>query len=132
MLRVFANVVITVMSIWALAAAATAILGATVYFPWVALDAGEIPPHRLAAIRVAVLLTFAYFGFLHLFGKSMQLYPINFLTTFLFYLVLGGTIVFYRYQVPLSEYWLSVFWGFVCLMTYIASRPLVRDYFKKK
>ena len=107
-------------------------LGATVYFPWVLVPSGEIPPHRLAAIRVGVLLTFTCFGFLHIIGKSQQLYPINFLTTFLFFLVAGGTVVFYKYQVPLSEYWLSAFWGFVCLMTYIASRPSVRDYFKKK
>ena len=132
MLRIFANIVIIVMSIWALAAAVTAMLGATVYFPWVLVPSGEIPPHRLDAMRVGVLLTCAYFGFLHIIGKSEQLYPINFLTTFLSFLVVGGTVVFYRYQVPLSEYWLSAFWGFVCLMTYIASRPLIRDYFKKK
>ena len=132
MLRVFTNVVTIVMSTWVLAAAATAMLGTTVYFPWVVVHSGEIPPHRLAAIRVGVLLTFAYFGFLHIFGRSIQLHPINFLTTFLFYLVLGGTIVFYRYQVPLSEYWLSAFWAFICTMTYLASRPLIRDYFRNK
>ena len=132
MLRVFANIIIIVMSIWALAAALTAMLGITLYFPWVLEPSAEIPLHRLAAIRVGVLLTCAYFGFLHIIGKSEQLYPINFLTTFLFFLVVGGTVVFNKYQVPLSEYWLSVFWSFVCLMTYIASRPLVRDYFKKK
>ena len=132
MLRIFATTVIIVISIWALAAAASAMLSATVYFPWILAPSGEIPPHRLDAIRVGVLLTCAYFGFLHIIGKSEQLYPINFLTTFLFFLVVGGTVVFNKYQVPLSEYWLSAFWGFVCLMTYIASRPLVRDYFKKK
>ena len=132
MLRIFANTVIIVISIWALAAAASAMLSATVYFPWILAPSGEIPPQRLDAIRVGVLLTCAYFGFLHIIGKSEQLYPINFLTTFLFFLVVGGTVVFNKYQVPLSEYWLSVFWSFVCLMTYIASRPLVRDYFKKK
>ena len=132
MLRVFANTVIIVTSIWALAAAATAMLGITVYFPWVLENPGEISPHRLAAVRVGVLLTCVYFGFLHVIGKSVQLYPINFLTTFLSFLVVGGTVVFYRYQVPLSEYWVSAFFGLVCLMTYIASRPYVRDYFKKK
>ena len=132
MLRVFANIIIVVMSIWALAAALTAMLGITIYFPWVLEPSAEIPLHRLAAIRVGVLLTCAYFGFLHIIGKSMQLYPVNFLTTLLFVLVVGGSVVFYKYQVPLSEYWLSAFWSFVCLMTYIASRPLVRDYFKKK
>ena len=131
MLRIFANTVIIVISIWALAAAASAMFSATVYFPWILAPSGEIPPHRLDAIRVGVLLTCTYFGFLHIIGKSEQLYPINFLTTFLFFLVVGGTVVFNKYQVPLSEYWLSVFWSFVCLMTYIASRPLVRDYFKK-
>ena len=132
MLRVFANIIIIVMSIWALAAALTAMLGITLCFPWVLEPSSEIPLHRLAAIRVGVLLTCAYFGFLHIVGKSMQLYPVNFLTTFLFFLVVGGSVVFYKYQVPLSEYWMSAFFGFVCLMTYIASRPYVRDYFKKR
>ena len=73
MLRVFANIVIIVTSIWALVGAATAMLGITVYFPWVLEHSGEIPPHRLAAIRVGVLLICAYFGFLHIIGKSVQL-----------------------------------------------------------
>ena len=132
MLRGFANLLIAAITLWALAAALAAMLDLTVYFPWVVMHSGEIPPHRLAAIRVGVLLTFAYFGFLHIFGRSIQLYPINFLTTFLFNLVLGGTIVFYRYQVPLFEYWLSVFWAFICAMAYFASRPLIRDYFRNK
>ena len=132
MLRVFANIIIIVMSIWALAAALTAMLGLTVYFPWVMGPSVEIPLHRLAAIRVGVLLTCAYFGFLHIIGKSMQLYPINFLTTFLFFLVVGGSVVFYKYQVPISEYWMSAFFGFVWLMNYLASCPNVRDYFKKR
>ena len=132
MLRALANILIAVIALWALTAALAAMLDIRVYFPWVVVHSGEIPPHRLAAIRVGVLLTFAYFGFLHIFGRSIQLHPINFLTTFLFYLVLGGTIVFYRYQVPLSEYWLSAFWAFICTMTYLASRPLIRDYFRNK
>ena len=120
------------MSIWALAAAASAMLSATVYFPWILAPSGEIPPHRLDATRVGVLLTCSYFGFLHIIGKSMQLYPINFLTTFLFFLVVGGSVVFYKYQVPLSQYWMSAIFGFVWLMTYLASRPYVRDYLKKR
>ena len=132
MLRVFANILIAIIALWALALAIATLLNVTVYFPWVVPHNGEIPPHRLAAVRVGVLLTFAYFGFLHLFGRSIQLYPINFLTTFLFYLVVGGTIVFYRYEVPLSEYWLSAFWAFLLLMAYVASRPLIRDYFRNK
>ena len=132
MLRASANIIIAVIAVWALAAAIAVMLDITVYFPWVMVPDGEIPPHRLAAVRVGVLLTVAYFGFLHIFGKSIQLFPINFLTTFLFYLAFGGTIVFYRYEVPLSEYWLSAFWTFACVMAFVASRPLVRDYFKNK
>jgi len=115
-----------------LAAASTAMLGLTVYFPWVMGPSAEIPLHRLAAIRVGVLLTCAYFGFLHVIGESMQLHPVNFLTTFLFFLVVGGSVVFYKYQVPLSQYWMSAIFGFVWLMTYLASRPYVRDYLKKR
>ena len=132
MLRVFANIIIIVMSICALSAALTAMLGLTVYFPWVMGPYVEIPLHRLAAIRVGVLLTCAYFGFLHVIGESMQLHPVNFLTTFMFFLVVGGSVVFYKYQVPLSQYWMSAIFGFVWLMTYLASRPYVRDYLKKR
>ena len=103
MLWGFANLLIAAITLWALAAALAAMLDLTVYFPWVVMHSGEIPPHRLAAIRVGVLLTFAYFGFLHIFGRSIQLYPINFLTTFLFNLVLGGTIVFL--QISSSSLW---------------------------
>ena len=132
MLRLLANILVAATALWALAVAIAAMLDVTVYFPWVLAHSEEIPPHRLAAIRVGVLLTFAYYGFLHIFGKSIQLYPINFLTTFLLNLVLGGTIIFYRYEVPLSEYWLSAFWTFVLIMAYVASRPLIRDYFRNK
>lgn len=132
MFRVFANIIIVVVSVWALSSAAAAMIGITVYFPWVLESSGEIPTHRLAANRVGILLTFAHFGFLHIIGKSMQLYPINFLTTFLFFLVVGGSVVFYKYQVPLSEYWMSAFFSIVWLMSYLASRPNVRDYFKKR
>jgi hypothetical protein len=54
MLRVFANIIIIAMSIWALAAALTVMLGITLYFPWVLEPSAEIPLHRLAAIRVGV------------------------------------------------------------------------------
>ena len=52
MLRIFANTLIAVVAFWASAAALAAMLDITVYFPWVVLHSGEIPPHRLAAIRV--------------------------------------------------------------------------------
>ena len=55
MLRVLANILIAVIALWALAAALAAMLDVTVYFPWVVLQSGEIPAHRLAAIRVGAV-----------------------------------------------------------------------------
>ena len=126
------NLVIILLTAWSIIVPVAFVLDISVYFPWHEAIAGEIPVHRLEAIRIAVILTFAYFGILHIFGKNVRLYPINFLTIFLFYLVTSGTYVFYKFEVPKHEYWQTFIWSIIWLLTYTASRPKIRNYFKKR
>ena len=130
MLRLLANAVITFFVLWTLAVSVAEFIGVTIHFPWIITD--EIPLYRLHTLRIAILLTFAHYGVLHLFGKNQEYLPIHFLNQFLFYLVMSGAIIFYRNELPVREYWILVLFTIVWLLTVIAAKPLNRDYFKNK
>jgi len=125
-----ANGVIAFFVLWTLAVSGAEFIGVTIHFPWIITD--EIPLHRLHTLRIAILLTFAYYGVLHLFGKNQEYLPIHFLNQFLFYLVMSGAIIFYKNELPVREYWILVLFTIVWLLTVIAAKPLIRDYFKNK
>jgi len=130
MLRLVANAVIAFFVLWTLAVSVAEFIGVTIHFPWIIT--GEIPLHRLHTLRIAILLTFAHYGVLHLFGKNQEYLPIHFLNQFLFYLVMSGAIIFYKNELPVREYWILVLFTIVWLLTVIAAKPLIRDYFKNK
>ena len=130
MLRLVANAVIAFFVLWTLAVSVAKFIGVTIHFPWIITD--EIPLHRLHTLRIAILLTFAHYGVLHLFGKNQEYLPIHFLSQYLFYLVMSGGIIFYKIEVPVWEYGILVLFTIVWLLTLIAAKPLNRDYFKNK
>ena len=125
-----ANAVIAFFVLWTLAVSVAEFIGVTIHFPWIITD--EIPLYRLHTLRIAILLTFAHYGVLHLFGKNQEYLPIHFLSQFLFYLVMSGGIILYKIEVPVREYGILVLFTIVWLLTVIAAKPLIRDYFKNK
>ena len=133
-MRVIANSLIALMMIWALGVSSLAFLDITIHFPWIVTDtdAKAIPYHRLQAVRVGLLLTFSYYGLLHLLGKSQQFYPLHFLTTYLFYMVLSGLIIFYRRDVLMQDWGALVFFSLCFIFCYFASRPEVNKYLRYK
>ena len=133
-MKTIANSVIALMMIWALGVSFLAFLDITVHWPWVITetDTEAIPFHRLQAIRIGVLLTFSYYGLLHLIGKSQQFYPLHFLTTYLFYMLLSGLIIFYRRDVLMKDWGVLAFFGVCLVACYVAARPEVNKYLKYK
>lgn len=132
MLRLVANWVIALFVLWAVAVSFAEFLGVTIHFPWIIAGVDEIPLHRLQSLRIAILLTFAHYGALHLFGKNQEYLPIHFLNQFLFYLVISGGIILYQSEVAVREYGILLVFIIVWLLTVIAAKPLNRDYFKNK
>jgi len=131
-MKTIANIVIALVMIWALGVSFLAFLDITVHWPWVITetDTEAIPFHRLQAIRIGVLLTFSYYGLLHLIGKSQQFYPLHFLTTYLFYMLLSGLIIFYRRDVLMKDWGPLVFFSVCLILCYVAARPTVNKYLK--
>ena len=70
MVRTLAKLIIGLLSLWAVAFIIAEIMGVTIYFPFTIVEKQEIPYHRITSVRLAVFLTFAYFGFRYLFLQS--------------------------------------------------------------
>ncbi len=97
-MRLISNLVVLLLVIWTISMAVTATIGLTVYFPFVISETGDIPKHREESTRAGIMLTFAYYGVMHLFRRNIQVYPINFLITFLFNTIVAGLYIFFRHE----------------------------------
>ena len=133
-MRIAANIVIGLLMIWALGVSCLAFLDITIHWPWIITEADTetIPFHRLQAMRIGIMLTFSYYGLLHLIGKSQEFYPLHFLTTYLFYILLSGDNIFYRRDVLMQEWVVLVFYSICLIFCYAAARPEVNKYLKYK
>ena len=129
MAKILAKITIGILSIWALAFIIAEIMGVTVYFPYTIVERQEIPYHRIASVRLAVFLTFAYFGFRYLFLQSEKLYPIQFLEIYIKSLTVCCLFVFYNSEVEYREYYFVLFLFIVSLILHFASRNRIRSYF---
>ena len=130
MVRIFAKIVTTLFVIWTLCVALSSLSGVTIYFPFIISSDGVIPIHRQETVRTAILLTFSHYAVLYLFNKNTPQLPVNFLMTFIFYLVFSGLIIFQRRGVPIEEYYVAGFFACFFILLFFASRPLIRDYFR--
>ena len=129
MAKILAKITIGILSIWALAFIIAEIIGVTIYFPFIIVEKQEIPYHRITSVRLAVFLTFAYFGFRYLFLQSDKLYPIQFLEIYIKSFTVCCLFVFYTSQVEFREYYFVLFLFIVSLILHFASRRRIRNYF---
>ena len=130
MLRVISNIIILLFVLWSATVAIASFFDITIHFPWIVATIEDIPLHRLQSLRVAILLTFAHYGVLHLLGRNKEYLPIHFLIQYLFYLVLSGGIILYSNKVRTGEYAILIVIVVLWLLCILASRPLNHDYFK--
>ena len=132
-MRFIAKLIIILLTLFAFILIIGFIFNFSIVFPFtITNDVTDVPEHRLQAVRLATSATFAYFGGRYIFFQTTKLYPIQFLGIFLFFLATIGSIVFYKYQVPLSEYAVSIFWLLTSIVLYQAGKPEFRNYFRRK
>ena len=135
--RIFANVLIGLLSLWALYSIVSTAFGVFIVFPFRTVDSAGVPDGRLQSIRLTVLATFAFYGIMHLVQGSKEVYPIHFLKTFLFFLGSMGALFGIRktsegVNVPWTEWSLVIFWLLVAFFLHLASANRYRRYFGKK
>ena len=132
-MRILAKLIIFLLTAFAFIMIIGFIFNFSIVFPFtITNDVKDVPEHRLQAVRLATAATFAYFGARYIFFQSTKLYPIQFLGIFLFFLATMGSICYYKYQLALSEYTISIFWLITSIVLYQAGKPEFRSYFKRK
>ena len=132
-MRILAKIIIFLLTAFAFIMIIGFVFNFSIVFPFtISNDVKDVPEHRLHAVRLATAATFAYFGARYIFFQTTKLYPIQFLGIFLFFLATIGSIVFYKYQVSLSEYTVSIFWLIISIVLYQAGKPEFRNYFRRK
>ena len=85
----------------------------------------------MQSIRLSLILTFIYFGIRYIFFPSHKMYPIQFFNIYLKSLTICSLLVFYSFQVAFIEYYFVIFFFLVSTVLHFASKPEIRNYFKK-
>ena len=127
MLRIIGKLLVFTLSIFAIFLGICAVLGIQIYFPFNVAEGEEIPYHRMQSIRVAVFITFTYYGALYLINSIKEVYPIHFLKVFM--ISFGITSLVFSYQVGAKEIILAIFYLCCGLVFHLISRPEIKKYF---
>ena len=132
-MRFLSKIIVILLSIFSLLIVFGFIFNFSIVFPFtITNNLHDVPESRLQAVRLATAATFAYFGLRYLFFQTTKLYPIQFMGIFLFFLGLLGSIVIYKFQLSLSEYFVSIFFFIASIVLYQAGKPEFRSYFRRK
>ncbi len=130
--RLIANLLVGLLSLWAVYTIVSNFVGVTVYFPFNLATDQDIPYHRWQSVRLALFATFAFYGFMHLLHGSREVYPVHFLKTYLFALSFVGVGVCLQEGVHGLEYLLPALFFWVAVSLHFATGMRLRRYFSKK
>ena len=131
-LKFFAKTLIALLGLWCVVASVLAIYDVSLYFPFYISEGEEMPYHRMVALRVTILLTFAFYSLKYLISESRQLYPIQFLDTILKTYFLSALVIGIRFDVAKSEYIVLLLFLLMAIFSHIVSRPKLRRYYYSK
>ena len=72
-LKIFAKTLIAFLGLWCVVASILAIYDVSLYFPFYISEGVEMPYHRMVALRVTILLTFAFYSLKYLIFMTLIL-----------------------------------------------------------
>ena len=129
MLRAIGKLLVLILSAFAIFLGICAVLGIQIYFPFNIAEGEEIPYHRMQSIRVAVFVTFTFYGALYLINSIKEVYPIHFLKVFM--ISFGFTSILFSYQAEagVKEIIIAIFYLFCGLIFHLISKPAIKKYF---
>ena len=129
MLRIIGKLLVLILSFFAILLGVCAILGIQIYFPFNIAEGKEIPYHRMQSIRVAVFITFTFYGALYLINSIREVYPIHFLKVFMVSFGITSLVFSYQAEAGAKEIILAIFYLCCGLVFHLISRPEIKKYF---
>ena len=129
MLRVIGKLLVLILSIFAIFLGISAVLGIQIYFPFNVAEGEEIPYHRMQSIRVAVFITFTFYGALYLINSIKEVYPVHFLKVFMVSFGITSLVFSYQAEAGIKEIILAIFYLCCAVVFHLISRPEIKKYF---
>ena len=131
-IRIFTDILIFFLSIFAILTVASFYFDVYVIFPFTLVESNEIPYENLLGIRLAIFATFGFYGIMHILHGSKEVYPIHFLKTFLFMLSIMGLSVFIKTnaEVSLKQWLIILFFFCVAIVLQISTTSKNRRFSK--
>jgi len=126
------KVVIALLTIYCMSVIIAYFYNISITFPFSVSQGSHVPEHRLKAIRLSVFATFIFFAAHYLFYGSKKFYPIQILAVLIFNLTIFGTVTFYIEEANKTEFLQLIFYIPASLLLYNATKPEVRNIFKKR
>ena len=132
LIKNLAKILIAFLGLWCVIASILAIYDVSLYFPFYISEGIEIPYHRTVALRVTILLTFAFYSLKYLISESKQLYPIQFLDTILKIYFCSALVIGIRFDIARSEFFVLSLFLLMAIVSHIVSRPKLRRFYYSK
>ena len=130
--RIIAKVIVAILTIYCISVIVAYFYNTSVTFPFFVSDGSYVPEHRLKAIRLSVFGTFIFFAAHYFFYGSKKFYPIQVMAVLIFNLTIFGTITLYFEDANKLEFLQLIFYIPASLILYNATRPEIRNIFKKR
>ena len=131
-IRKLRDIFIFCLSIWAILTIVSFYFDVYILFPFTLVESNEIPYENLITIRLAIFATFAFYGLMHLLHGSKEVYPVQFLKTFLFMLSIMGLTVFIKTnaEVSLKQWLIILFFFCIAIILHLSTSSKIRRFGK--
>lgn len=129
MLRIISKLLVLILTLFAIFLGICALLGIQIYFPFNVAEGKEIPYHRMQSVRVAVFMTFTFYGCLYLINSIKEVFPIHFLKAFMINFGITSLIFSIKREEGIIEIIIAIFYLICGLIFYLVSKPEIRKYF---
>ena len=129
MLRIISKILVLVLTLFAIFLGICAFLGIQIYFPFNVAEGQEIPYYRMQSVRVAVFITFTYYGYLYLINSIKEVFPIHFLKVFIISFGITSLIFSIKGEEGITEIIIAIFFLICGLIFHLVSKPAIRKYF---
>ena len=83
----------------------------------------------MQSIRVAVFMTFTFYGYLYLINSIKEIFPIHFLKVFMISFGITSLIFSIKGGEGIIEIIIAIFYLMCGLIFYLVSKPEIRKYF---
>ena len=129
MLRIISKLLVLILTLFAIFLGICALLGIQIYFPFNVAEGKEIPYHRMQSVRVAVFITFSFYGYLYLINSIKEVFPIHFLKVFIISFGITTLIFSIKGEEGIMEVINAIFFLVCGLIFHLVSKPTIRKYF---